>query len=126
MKFGRRSFVHSTLMAAGGLLVPARALWANGGSAGVIPSSLPALSGAGKPLSLTAADLKDLRASLKGKLVLPQDDGYDEARKYWDSAFDRHPGLIVLAANAEDVIKAVQFARSHDLLTAVRAGGHCQ
>ncbi len=27
---------------------------------------------------------------------------------------------------AEDVIKAVQFARSHDLLTAVKAGGHCQ
>jgi FAD/FMN-containing dehydrogenase len=126
MKIGRRSFVHSTLMAAGGLLVPVRTLWAKGGSPGIIPSSLPAISGSGKPVSLTAADLKDLRASLKGKLVLPQDDGYDEERKYWDSAFDRHPGLIVLAANADDVIKAVQFARSHELLTAVKAGGHCQ
>jgi len=108
MKIDRRSFVHSTLTAAGGLLVPARALWAAGGA------------------NPTAADFKDLRASLKGKLLLPQDQGYDEARKYWDSAFDRHPGLIVLPANAQDVIKAVQFARSHDLLTAVKAGGHCQ
>jgi FAD/FMN-containing dehydrogenase len=126
MKIGRRSFVHSTLMAAGGLLVPARTLWAQGGSAGVIPASLPALSGAGKPISLNQSDLKDLRASLKGKLLLPQDLGYDAARAYWDSAFDRHPGLIVLAADADDVVKAVQFARSHDLLTAVKAGGHCQ
>jgi FAD/FMN-containing dehydrogenase len=126
MKIGRRSFVHSTFMVAGGLLVPARVLWATGGSPGLIPASLPAISGSGKPVSLTASDLKDLRASLKGKLLLPQDHGYDGAREYWDSAFDRHPGLIVLAANADDVIKAVQFARSHDLLTAVRAGGHCQ
>jgi FAD/FMN-containing dehydrogenase len=75
---------------------------------------------------LTASDLKDLRASLNGKLVLRQDREYDEARKFWDSAFDRHPGLIVMAANANDVIRAVQFARAHDLLTAVKAGGHCQ
>ena len=126
MKIGRRSFVNSTLMAAGGLLVPARALWAQVASPGVIPASLPAISGSGKPVSLQQSDLKDLRASLKGRLVLPQDQGYDEARRYWDSAFDRHPGLIVLAASADDVSKAVQFARAHDLLTAVRAGGHCQ
>jgi hypothetical protein len=116
MKIDRRSFVLSTLAAAGGLLVPARMLWAQGGSAGTIPSSLPALSGSGKPVALSQSDLKDLRASLKGKLLLPQDAGYNAARKYWDSAFDRHPGLIVMAANADDVIKAVQFARSHDLL----------
>jgi len=126
MKIGRRSFVHSTFAAAGGLLIPARRLWAQGGSPGLIPGSLPAISGSGKSVSLNQADLKDLRASLKGKLVLPPDEGYDVARRYWDSAFDRHPGLIVMAANADDVIKAVQFARSHDLLTAVRAGGHCQ
>ena len=126
MKIGRRSFVQSTLTAAGGLLVPARTLWAQGGSLGVIPASLPAISGSGKAVSLTAADLKDLRAGLKGRLILPPDEGYDAARRYWDSAFDRHPGLIVMAADAGDVIRAVRFARAHDLLTAVRAGGHCQ
>jgi FAD/FMN-containing dehydrogenase len=126
MKIGRRSFVHSTLAAAGALLVPARTLWAQAAAPGGVPANLPAVSASGKPLSLTGADLKDLRASLQGKLVLPHDQGYDAARQYWDSAFDRHPGLIVLAANADDVIKAVQFARAHDLLTAVKAGGHCQ
>ena len=126
MKIGRRSFVRSTLAAAGGLLVPAHMLWAQGGSAGAIPASLPAISGSGKPVALSGADLKDLRAGLKGTLVLPRDAGYEAARQFWDSAFDRHPALIVLAADADDVIRAVQFARSHDLLTAVKAGGHCQ
>jgi FAD/FMN-containing dehydrogenase len=126
MKIGRRSFVHSTLAAAGGLLVPARSLWAQGGSPGAIPANLPAISGSGKPVALNQADLRNLRASLKGKLVLPPDEGYDAARRYWDSAFDRHPALIVMAANADDVVKTVQFARAHDLLTAIRAGGHCQ
>jgi FAD/FMN-containing dehydrogenase len=126
MKMDRRFFVNSTLAAAGGVVLPMRALWADSAATGAIPASLPGLSSSGKPVSLTASDLKDLRASLHGRLLLPSDEGYDAARRYWDSAFDRHPALIVMAADADDVVKAVQFARSHDLLTAVRAGGHCQ
>jgi len=38
--------------------------------------------------------------------------------------FDRHPALIAQCAGAEDVARAVSFARAHDLLTAVRGGGH--
>jgi FAD/FMN-containing dehydrogenase len=125
MKIDRRSFVHSTLAAAGGMLIPMRRVWA-GAAAGTVPASLPAVTASGKSVSLTAAELKDLRAGLHGKLLLPPDEGYDAARRYWDAAFDRHPALIVLAANADDVVRAVQFARSHELLTAVRAGGHCQ
>src|SRR5665213_3656824 len=126
MKMDRRSFVNSSLAAAGGLVLPMRSLWADMAASGTSPASLPGISTSGKPVSLTASDLKDLRANLHGKLLLPTDEGYDAARRYWDSAFDRHPALIVLAANAADVGKSVQFARSHDLLTAVRAGGHCQ
>ena len=97
MKIDRRSFVNSTLAAAGGVLLPMRSVWADLAASGSIPATVPALSGSGKPVSLAASDLKDLRASLKGRLILPQDAGYDAARQYWDSAFDRHPGLIVLA-----------------------------
>jgi len=75
---------------------------------------------------LSVLELEDLRASLRGQLLLPQDRGYDEARKFWDAAFDRHPALIVRPAGADEVVRAVQFARAHSLLTAVRGGGHCQ
>ena len=37
---------------------------------------------------------------------------------------DRHPALIVRCAGVADVIAAVNFARAHDLLVAVRGGGH--
>jgi FAD/FMN-containing dehydrogenase len=126
MKIDRRSFVNSALAAAGGLIVPMRRVWANAAAPGTIPANLPAINASGKAISVSAAALKELRASLHGKLLLPADAGYDAARRYWDGAFDRHPALIVQAATAEDVVKAVQFARSHELLTAVRAGGHCQ
>ena len=37
---------------------------------------------------------------------------------------DKHPALIVQCADTEDVIHAVNFARTHRLLIAVRGGGH--
>jgi FAD/FMN-containing dehydrogenase len=126
MKMNRRGFFHSSLVAATGVMLPLRGLWADGATPGTIPATLPALSGSGKPVSLTASDLKDLRGSLRGYLLMPRDAGYDQARRYWDSAFDPRPGLIVQPADAKDVSRAVQFARAHDLLTAVRGGGHCQ
>jgi FAD/FMN-containing dehydrogenase len=126
MKMNRRGFVHSTLAATTAALLPLRSLWAGDAVPGSLPATLAAIGGSGRPVSLTGSDLKDLRSSLRGRLLLPHDAGYDQARRYWDAAFDPHPGLIVQPANAQDVIRAVQFARAHDLLTAVRGGGHCQ
>jgi FAD/FMN-containing dehydrogenase len=85
---------------------------------------LAAISGAGKPVVLKAADIKDLRAGLQGRLLLAQDPGYDSARKLWNPSFNRHPALIVRCADTGDVARAVNFARTHALRTAVRGGGH--
>ncbi|HTY48257.1 MAG TPA: FAD-binding oxidoreductase, partial [Steroidobacteraceae bacterium] len=124
MTLDRRSFVNATLAAAAGAILPMERLWADAGGPGTIAAGLTAVGSSGSPVSLSAADLKDLRASLRGRLLLPQDAGYDQARRFWDGAFDRHPALIVQAAGAKDVIQAVHFARAHALLTAVRGGGH--
>jgi len=65
-----------------------------------------------------------LRAALRGSLVFPTDAGYDVARSLWNGMIDRKPAAIVRAAGAGDVIQAVNFAREHRLLLAVRGGGH--
>ena len=126
MTIGRRSFVSSAVATATAALLPVRQGWADTATPGKISSGLAAVTGAGNPVTLSVSDLEDLRAGLRGQLLLPHDRGYDEARRFWDAAFDRRPALIVRPASAEEVIRAVQFARAHALLTAVRGGGHCQ
>jgi FAD/FMN-containing dehydrogenase len=119
---GRRQFLG--VAAAVAAVLPARSLWADGSVSGAIPPELTAVSGAGKPMVLTAADVKDFRAGLKGQLLLARDAGYEQARRVWNGSIDRHPALIVRCASREDIVRAVQFARSHSLLTAVKGGGH--
>ncbi len=68
--------------------------------------------------------LRDFRASLHGELILPDDDGYDSARRVWNGMVDKYPAMIIRCANRADVSHAVGFARSQHLPVAVRGGGH--
>ena len=77
-----------------------------------------------RSVALTAAEVKDFGASLYGQLLMPGNDGYDQARVIWNGMFDQRPGLIARCAGVTDVMKAVDFSRTHDLLVAVRGGGH--
>jgi len=121
MLANRRRFLKS--VAAATAAIPATRLWADATAAGA-SANLTALTGAGKPVTLTASDIKDLRGSLQGKLLLAQEAGYDTARKLWNPMFDRHPALIAQCAGPQDVVQAVKFASAHSLLTSVRGGGH--
>jgi FAD/FMN-containing dehydrogenase len=78
----------------------------------------------GNERSISDAELDGLRAGLRGPLFLPGDPGYDTGRTVWNAMIDRRPAAIVRAAGAADVIGAVGFARRHNLLIAVRGGGH--
>jgi FAD/FMN-containing dehydrogenase len=57
-------------------------------------------------------------------VIVPGDVAYDQARKVWNGMVDRYPGAIVFCVGSDDVVAAVNFARSRSLLVAVRAGGH--
>jgi hypothetical protein len=70
----------------------------------------------------TAID--DLRAAFRGEVIGPDDSGYDEYRKVWNGSIDRRPGLIARCAGVADVRNSIRFGREHDLLVAVRGGGH--
>ena len=73
---------------------------------------------------ITPEALVALRSALGGQALLPEDPGYDQARTVWNATVDKRPGLVVRCAGVSDVIQAMRFARQHDLLVAVRAGGH--
>ena len=68
--------------------------------------------------------MQNLKAHLRGELIYPNDQGYDAARKVWNGMIDKYPAAIVRCADIVDVVHAVQFARNHHLLVAVRSGGH--
>ena len=89
-----------------------------------VAGDVPAVTGNGKQIILSRADVADLRASLRGQLLLASDAGYEQARKVWNGSFNRRPALIARCAGTADVIQAVNFGRAHELLVSVRGGGH--
>ena len=78
----------------------------------------------GASAELTAEHVEGLRAALPGGLLLAGDDGYDEARVVWNAMIDRRPALVARCETTGDVVAAVRFARTHDLLVSVKGGGH--
>ena len=68
--------------------------------------------------------IAEFRAALRGDLLLPGDAGYDDARVIFNAMIDKRPALIARCAGADDVVQAVNFARTHDLVVSVRGGGH--
>jgi len=73
---------------------------------------------------LEPATITAFQGRLRGALLSPGSDGYDEARKVWNGNIDRRPALIARCTGVADVIEAVNFARTNHLLVAVRGGGH--
>jgi len=75
-------------------------------------------------LRLSNASVEKLAKRFASRLTLPGDAEYDQARRVWNGMIDRRPALIARCASADDVKAAVEFAREHELLVAVRGGGH--
>lgn len=73
---------------------------------------------------ITPEALTALRAALGGQVLLPGEPGYDQSRTVWNATVDKRPGLVARCAGTSDVIQAMRFARQHELLVAVRSGGH--
>jgi FAD/FMN-containing dehydrogenase len=87
-------------------------------------SELTVTTTTGGDAALEEATVAEFKASLGGQLLLPGEDGYDDARKLWNGMIDKRPALIARCAGAEDVISCVNFARANDLLVSVRGGDH--
>ena len=69
-------------------------------------------------------DIAGLRRGFTGQILLPDEDGYDQARRVWNAMVDRRPAVIARCAGTSDVAAAVRFGRGRGLEIGVRGGGH--
>jgi FAD/FMN-containing dehydrogenase len=74
------------------------------------------------PLASTAG--KELKGMIKGRVMVSDDPGYEEARQIWNAMIDRRPAIIVQCADAYDVKTAIAFARRNKLEISIRGAGH--
>ena len=61
---------------------------------------------------------------IAGTVLMPSDDGFDDARQTFNGLLDKHPAVIVQCRSTNDVVAAVRAARAAGLPIAVRGGGH--
>ena len=115
----RRDFCRNSLSAGIAAAVPLGAI-----TAAFADTSIPAISLDGAEIELEKAAIKELGEAFSGQVVLSGHPGYDQMRKVWNGMHDKHPALIARCRNTTDAKHAVDFARSHGLLTAIRGGGH--
>jgi len=73
---------------------------------------------------IDATALQNFKASVRGVIITTSDPQYDAERSVYNGMIDRHPALIVKCRDVADVISALNFGRTQNLLVAIRAGGH--
>ena len=66
----------------------------------------------------------DLRTKIRGGIILPESENYDDARKVYNGMIDKKPGFIVQCLDVADVIACVNFGRENNLMVDVIGGGH--
>ena len=71
-----------------------------------------------------ARAIADLARRVRGGILSPGDEGYDDTRKVWNAMVDKHPRMIARCTGPQDVIACLEFAREHDVVLSVRGGGH--
>ncbi|MEX2551823.1 MAG: FAD-dependent oxidoreductase, partial [Actinomycetota bacterium] len=81
------------------------------------------MSGEGD-VDVYGASLASLRGALRGDVICPEDERYDQARTVHNASIDRRPAVIARCLEAADVRTALMFAQEHALEVAVRGGGH--
>jgi FAD/FMN-containing dehydrogenase len=70
------------------------------------------------------ADVSRFREAFGGEVITPDDGGYDEARRVWNAMIDKRPAVVARPTSLADVVAAIRFGREHELVIAIRGGGH--
>src|SRR5947208_5819224 len=73
---------------------------------------------------LNENSVKEFKSNLRGLVIEPGDNGYDDARKVYNGMIHKKPRLIARCVDVADVIRSIDLARENELLLAIRGGGH--
>jgi hypothetical protein len=66
----------------------------------------------------------ELRAIVRGRVLLPGDDGFDQARRPWNLAVEQAVPAVVEVADDADVAAVVRFARAREMAVSAQPSGH--
>src|SRR5215470_7299069 len=75
-------------------------------------------------LAIPSAPPRRPGSSLAGKVLLPGDDGFNEARQAWNLAVDQRPAAVVFPESAAEVAAAIRYAADRGLRVAAQSTGH--
>jgi len=78
----------------------------------------------GKESHLEKKAIDDFGGRLRGQLLLPGNDGYDDARSVWNGMIDQNPAIIARCLGVADVVACVNFAREQGIELSIKGGGH--
>ena len=98
----RRDFITKSSLAFSAVLFPS---WRGYSAESQVPTELLAITGDGDNLILKKTDITNLRDSLKGTLLLQDDNGYNVARLVRNRIIDKKPALIVQCVDETDIQK---------------------
>ena len=62
--------------------------------------------------------------TVPASVVLPGDDGWDEAREAWNAAVDQTPAAVSRPTTVNEVVEAIAWARAYGMRVAMQSTGH--
>ncbi|PSW20482.1 FAD-linked oxidase [Photobacterium sanctipauli] len=65
-----------------------------------------------------------LANQIQGRVIVPDDADYDEARQVWNAMIDKRPAVIVKCSDASDVLTTLNYAKTNNLEVTIRGAGH--
>ncbi|MDF2704395.1 MAG: FAD/FMN-containing dehydrogenase [Nonomuraea muscovyensis] len=68
--------------------------------------------------------INDLRGVLKGRVLLPDDDGFEQAATAWNLTVRQPVAAVAEAADADDVAALVRYARRAGMTVTAQPSGH--
>ncbi|QLY28711.1 FAD-binding oxidoreductase [Nocardia huaxiensis] len=90
----------------------------------VATAGLAAAACTSKPRAATVADDAGLRSAIRGRMLLPGNEGFDPARTPWNTTIDQSVRAVAEIADADDAAALVRYARDTGLAVAVQPNGH--